>query len=553
VVGRRLLLTLGVLGAGWLAAGLALAQAVALGASVDRTSIRVNESFTYILRAEGQLSGQFDPSALARDFDILETSRSTRVQIVNGRASQVAEWVVVLMPRRPGHYELPPATLNGVQSNAVEIDVLPAQSSGDTGDIFIEVELDRPVNYVQAQTIYTLRLFVGIGTGRATLTPPLVEGGEAIVEKLGEDSDYETRRGNRSYNVHERRYAIFPQNAGRLEIGPSVYEAVVYPASGRQRQYRLSSDVVTLEVKPAVAPPATHPGAVWLPATDLRIEEAWSDASAVFEQGVPKTRTLTVVAQGVLDTQLPEIAVAATPGLRQYADQPQLSREFVAQGIEARRSERFAVIAQQPGRLDLTPVEMPWWNVATERWEIARLPATTIDVMPSAAVAVTPTPGGPVAEGQATATTETGPGFWPWLSLALGVGWLATIAAWRLRARADHQRVARNAAARAPSESSLARQIKAACQVNDAHRSQELLLDWGRLKFAADPPASLGALASRVPGPLAAEIEALEAALYGPDAGGWRGERLFQAFKAARPQLGVVAGDEPDPLAPLYR
>jgi hypothetical protein len=543
----------GLLGAGFVAAGLALGQAVALRASVDRTTIRVNESFTYMLRAEGQLSGQFDPSALARDFDILETSRSTRVQIVNGRASQVAEWLVALMPRRPGHYELPPAMLNGVQSNAVEIDVLPAQSSGDTGDIFIEVELDRPVNYVQAQTVYTLRLFVGIGTGRATLTPPLVEGGEAIVEKLGEDSDYETRRGNRSYNVHERRYAIFPQSPGRLEIGPSVYEAAVFPTSGLQRQYRLSSDVVTLDVQPAVAPPATHPGAVWLPATDLRIEEAWSDTSAVFEQGVPKTRTLTVVAQGVLDTQLPEITVAATPGLRQYADQPELSREFVAQGIEARRPERFAVIAQQPGRLELTAVELPWWNVATERWEIARLPATTIDVMPGAVVADTPTSAGPTAEGPTAVMPEGVPGFWPWLSLALGIGWLATIAAWWLRVRAGGPRVSRGAAARVPSESSLVRQIKAACQVNDARRSQELLVDWGRLRFPAEPPASLGALASCVGGPLAAEILALEAALYGPDAGGWRGERLFQAFKAARPEAGGVAGDEPDPLTPLYR
>ena len=80
-------------------------------------------------------------------------------------------------------------------------------------------------------------------------------------------------RGSREYNVHERRYAIFPQRPGLLPIGPDVFEAIVWPGNGSKRQFRLRPDVVALEVRPAVAPPATHPGAVWLPAADLRIEE----------------------------------------------------------------------------------------------------------------------------------------------------------------------------------------------------------------------------------------------------------------------------------------
>ena len=535
------------------AVALAQGQAVSLRASVDRQTIRANESFTYILRAEGQLSGRFDPSALARDFDILETSQSTSVQIVGGRTSQVAEWLVALMPRRAGRFELPPATLNGVQSNAVAVEILPALEAAGAGDIFIEVELDRLAGFVQAQTIYTVRLYVGIGTGRATLTAPAVEGGEAIVEKLGDDSDYQTVRANREYIVHERRYAIFPQSPGLLRIGPAVYDAIIYPRNGLQRQFRLSSDVVALEVKPAVAPPATHPGAVWLPATDLRIEESWSDGSAVFEQGVPKTRTLTVTARGVLETQLPEIELAATPGLRQYADQPDLSRELAANGIEAKRTERFAVVAQQSGSIALPPLELPWWNVDMERWEIARLPGTTIEVRPGAVPANAPAAAS-AADGTAAAPTPAGAaGYWPWLSAALGLGWLATIVLWWLRARAGRPRASAARASRRESKGSLARQIGIACRVNDARRVRELLLDWGRLQFAADPPNSLGVLASRLEGSLAAEIRGLEAALYGPDAREWRGEALKVALDSAPPLAGETAGDEPDPLTPLYR
>ena len=44
-----------------------------------------------------------------------------------------------------------------------------------------------------------------------------------------------------------------------------------------------------------------------------------------------------------------------------------------------------------------------------------------------------------------------------------------------------------------------------------------------------------------------------ESALYGPDAREWRGEALGKALESAPPLAGETAGDEPDPLAPLYR
>ena len=547
----RLLPLLWLLCVGLVLPALAGAQQPLLRASVDRTQIRVNESFTYVLRGEGQFSGRFDPSALARDFDILETSQRSQVSIGFGSSTQVIEWVVALMPRKAGRFELPPVTINGVQSNALEIEILPALAASGAGDIFIEVEIDRPVSYVQAQTIFTLRLFVGIGTGRATLTAPAIDGGEAIVEKLGDDRQYQTVRNNREYDVHERQYVVFPQTPGNLRIGPAIYEAVVNPSRGVQRQFRLSSEIVELEVRPAVAPPASHPSAVWLPASALRIEESWSDSNTVFEQGVPKTRALTVIATGVLETQLPGLSFAASPGLRQYVDQPEFSREFSADGIEARRTERYAVIAQQPGSVELPPLELPWWNVTTERWEIARLPGAAIDVLPGADAA--PLPAATASESQTDRTDAAGPGFWPWLSGALALGWIATLAAWWLRARSVSDRAPRSAAAPSISAKSLDRQIRAACRVNDSHRCQELLLLWARLHFPDDPPTSLGALASRLSGALAAEVAGLEVALYGQHAGGWQGARLLEALEAAPAPAASASAQEPDPLAPLYR
>ncbi|MDX1563330.1 MAG: BatD family protein [Gammaproteobacteria bacterium] len=538
-----------------LVASVVQAQDLQLVASVDRPTVRVNETFTYVLRANGPVSGRPDLSAIEQDFEVFNPRTATSLQIVNGQRSQISEWSYQMMPRREGVFTLPAIEIGGLLSNTVRLEVLPAPAASDIDqDIFIEVELDRDASYVQAQTIYTLRLYVGIGTGRATLTPPILDGGEAIIEKLGDDREYQTVRGNREYYVRERRYAIFPQSAGTLRIGPATFEAMVIPNRGFQRLQRLNSDVVELTVRPAVAPPDSHPGAVWLPATDVRLEREWGDRDTSFRLGVPRTRVLTIVADGLLETQLPDLALATTNGLRQYADRPELSRQVTDAGIQARRVERFAVIAQQPGELRIPAIELPWWNVNDERWEIARIEPEVIDVLPGDSVMPAAEPASPPV---VAAPVEPEPNVWPWVSAALAAGWLATLVAWIVSGRiARRGAYPRRAAApsKKPSSRALLKQVKAACRVNDAARTQQLLLDWAELHFAGDAPHSLGALADRLSGPLADELRVLEAALYGPGGGSeWRGARLAELVQRTQSVGREGKEKDEDPLIPLYR
>ena len=70
-------LLLGCLSLLW--ASIVLSQDVGLRASVDRATVRENESLTYILRAEGQTRDRPDLASLGADFDVLETRSSMSV------------------------------------------------------------------------------------------------------------------------------------------------------------------------------------------------------------------------------------------------------------------------------------------------------------------------------------------------------------------------------------------------------------------------------------------------------------------------------------------
>ena len=541
----------------WLlaAAGVACAQDVVLRASVDRSTIRENESFTYVLAVQGQVRDEPDVSLLTADFEVLQRSRNTSIQMLGGRTSQITEWRYQLMPRGPGTFTLAPVELAGALSSPVELQVLPALASDAPGDIFLEVEISPATAYVQSQVIYTQRLYRAVSTGRSSLTPPDVTGGETIVVPLGEDREYQTIRDERTFIVLERRYAVFPQVAGELTIQPMVFEAVVITASGFSSLQRFRSEPVSLSVLPAVAPPPEFAGAAWLPASQVEIEQRWSGDPEEFTAGIPQTRTLRVEVEGVLETQIPDLSLFETDSLQQYADQPELVRESSADGTRAVRTERFAVIAQTAGALTIPAVELPWFNVVSREWEVARIEPREVTVLPSrepgAEIAPAPTPEAPPVE-----SVRTGDRLWQGISAALLAAWMLTLLVWWQSGRVKRAAARRQPVAEAPgrvSERRLLRQLRAACSANDAGRARRLLLDWGAARFGEEPQ-SLGRLAAMLPADLAAAIGELERSLYGPGSPDWNGRALRDALAQADAvtRSGAATAGERE-LLPLYR
>jgi hypothetical protein len=539
----------------WLAlASAAWTQEPAVQATVDRPVVRINESFTYVLRVEGAVRGEPELAPLAEQFDILNTTSSRRIGVVNARASEVNEWQYQLMPKRAGDFTIPPLRVGDRQSNAVTVRVLaPDPNASAAADIFMELSAEPDVIYVQSQVLFTLRLFVGVSTGRATLTAPETTGVEAIVEKLGEDSQYQTTRGGRDFIVRERRYAVFPQQAGTLTIGPVTFEAMVIPDRGFSRVQRFRSDVLELAVQPAVAPPPALAGAAWLPAQRLTLTEQWTEPGDELAVGIPRTRSIGVEALGLLETQLPDVLLETQAGIRQYGDRPELTREITPAGLLSRRTVSYAVIAQTPGEVTLSGVRLPWFNVATQRWEVAELAPLPMRITPSTDVAAAEPAAEPAAAPPPVAAPQRNP--WPWISGALALGWLATLVLWwRARGRAPRQPVAQPppAAAARPLRKIL-RDLESACAVNDPAAARQALLELAETRFTADPPRSLGALAAMLPDDVGREVLALEAHIYGAAAGAWRGDGLKTMLRELE-RAGTAPEPPPaDPLLPLYR
>jgi hypothetical protein len=537
----------------WLIATAALAQNVVLRATVDRPSIRENESFTYTIHAEGPVRGEPEIEPLQKQFDVLQSSSSSQIRLINGQTSQSVDWQFQLMPKGTGDFVVPPLHVGDAQTNPVQVRVTAQATGGAPADIFMELDAEPSPTYVQAQIVFTLRLFKAVNTGRATLTPPEISGGEAIVEKLGEDSQYRSQRAGRDFEVFERRYAVFPQTAGTLTIGPVTFEAMVIPDRGFSRVQRFRSGTLDIVVQPAVAPPASAPNATWLPARAVRLSETWSDDSPELIVGTPRTRKIVIEADGLLETQLPDLPIEQQGAVRQYADQPDLEHEVTPQGLRSRRTVSYAVIAQAPGDVTVAAVKLPWWNVTERRWEVAELPERVLHVVPAAdAQPEAPAPG--PAETAAAPAAPVARNGWPVAAGTIAVLWIVTLLLWwRSRASRPVTRKVERPVERSASAKKLLRDVQAACAVNDADGARRSLLTWAETRYAAAPPRSLGALAARLPADLAREVLDLESHIYGADSGRWDGQALAGALATLQSANSNDSHQDDEPLLPLYR
>lgn len=555
-------------------------QAAGVQASVSRNPVQLNESFQLTFESTEDI-GQPDLAPLRQDLEILGTSQSTNISMVNGRTEKKASYNLQVMAKRAGEVRIPSVSFGAVQSNPLTLKVLeappPEQSSGkDRGDLFLDVELKPERVYVQQQAVLSIRIYRAQDLGEATLTAPRASDPNALVKKLGDDQEFTTMIDGRRYRVTERRYVVFPQTSGALRFEPFVFQgellgpnsrsSSVFPFGGITRRgevKRLRSEGLELAVDPV---PDSWGRGPWLPSENVQLVEAWPSGQPEFRVGEPVTRTLMLLADGLTSAQLPEIQSELPAGLKQYPDRPEQKDRESADGVTGIRQEKIAMVPARPGEFELPAVEVRWWNTEAQRAEVARVEAQTIQVLPALNQPETTTttvpdpgavdsfeePGGAGKESRPVGVTESGP--WFWIALGLGAGWLMTLFAWWRSAKAAGGSPRSRPAPRAPAIARLKAELKQAALSDDPKASGDALLAWAAARWAEDPPRSLGAVAGRLTDEsAAAEVRELERILYAPEAqrDAWQGRAFWEAVARAG-EADKPGGAKDGDLQPLY-
>ncbi|SJM89174.1 conserved exported hypothetical protein [Crenothrix polyspora] len=547
------------------------AFAVQIDVTLDRTPVSLDESFQIIFTAADTPDDAPDFSPLEQDFSILNQSQSSNTVFVNGNLSKTVQWTLNVMAKHAGQLTIPAIKFGDDVSQATSVAV--TKNVGKKGinsdsELFLEVKATPETSYVQSQVLYTMRLYTKSKIAQAKLTEP--ELNDAVIEKLGEDSNYNTLYNGTNYEVVERKYVIFPQKSGELTINPLELTADVitdtapgfndFFSSQTTKTKRVVSKKVVLNVKPV---PSGFTGQHWIAAEQLDLKQEWSGDTQQVKVGEPLTRTLTIQAKSATVAQLPELNTAkASEQLKVYPDQPVLQEQKKPDGLLSLRQEKIALIPSQAGSYTLPAIEIPWFNTQSQKVEIASLPQVTITVLgaTSSSEATLVTPVVKAEKSKSTSKkTEAKPvqqtqgqphrsyNKWLWAACVFfAAGWLITVVYFFAKRSAKKPVMVE-------SESDVnvkecIKRLKKACANNDVEKAKEALMEWGHKQFGV---TSLGAVATFCEARLRDEILHLNQILYGKDAEQWDGKKLFQYFIENKARTAIANKDSS--LEPLYR
>jgi hypothetical protein len=521
-------------------------------ASVDRADVEINESFTLKVQVDTDVDTEPDASALETNFYVGQRSQLSNTTIVNGQISRSRTWTYVLMPKRDGDLVIPPVIVGSEQSNPIHIVVAP-QSNALPGeaDIFVSTEVDHSESYVQAQVLYTVKVYRSVATRQPRLSEPMFSGVEVLIELAGEERSYESILNGKSYNVVERVYALFPQESGELSISPARFEARVLRGGRITGRKIFESEPLTVVVAPIPPPPPDFPDAAWLPAKSLQLSEEWSREPDRLPAGEPITRHVTITALGQLSTQIPVIDPAVTDGVKTYPDKPELRVSAEPGGIRATRKDQYAMIGIRAGVVELPELRLPWWDINGGEWQVASLPPRTLTILPSGEAALPPPVEPQIELPFDTKEITVESSFWRRVSEGLIALWVLTVAAWWWSRRPEKKLREPEPPPIYKQQAKFLKAARKAALVEDQSTVKSALLGWARLQWPDDAPRSIGDLASRVSDPLATELNTLCSATYGPNGESWNGKRLAKALRS----FGVNSDDNQvrndDELPPL--
>ena len=480
-----------------------LTQANTLTASVDRDNIGLQETLTLIVTADEQTKDAPDFSALKNDFDVLSTSRSASIRMINGVTESSTDWHIVLAPKRAGTLLIPSFNVDNAVSDAIEIQVTEQnQNQSDSNEqVRVTIEANKNSVFVQEQILVKIKLITEVNLSQAEMQP--LELKNALVVNL-DQQQYQTTINGKPHLVVETSFAIFPQESGDLVIPSLSYNVSVDNSRngwgdpfGRSRNniLRLRTNEQHISVQPT---PMQHANKIWQPANQLTLSENWSSSFDNLKVGEPVTRTITMNTDGLTGGQIAPLPSNNIDGLTFYPDQAQTKDNKNAKGVQGSRVETIAVVPNRGGDFTLPEINVDWWDNNTHSMRTTTLPAKTIQVTGDALTPLSlpnlqtqnnsvintdsnTTPAPPSLKTQSLST----PWLWATTIFFALLSLVLAVYIWKLKARLMQWRVAQDSSdvESTEKEKDLWDVLKHAAANKDAPALRKAVLSWAKFQW----------------------------------------------------------------------
>jgi hypothetical protein len=394
----------------------ALAQSP-LNAEVDRSALSTDDilTLTVTLNTWSILDSPTPSLPDLLGFQVVDSSVSTQIAIVNADIETQAVYVYRLQPYQTGDlligpvsvevggqiYSTQPMTVHVTQGTGQAPaapapaapalpsapDQVPAPGAGLSGqDFYAEAEVDLVTPYVGQQVVYTFRFYqAGALWDQPQYESPAFTGFWS--EGKPEQSEYRVQAAGRIYDVIEVRNILFPSVVGPVTIEPA---RLTIPGGFFSRDQTFQSQPIELDVQPL--PPNAPAGFTGAVGQYTLLSSLDSSQGTV---GEPLTWRVTLGGQGNL-AAAPDPTWPEMPGWRDFDTKATNQTEVQDGKMGGSRTYERLLVPTVEGESAIPALEYVYLNPESGRYETIRTEPIPVSIAPGVAGA----PANPPAAGQ---------------------------------------------------------------------------------------------------------------------------------------------------------
>lgn len=346
-------------------------------ASLNKNTVTENEIVQLTIRADFSDTGNGPELApLQRDFDVLGKSQNSQFSFNLGTSRAMNYWVISLMPKSVGTFEIPPIKVGEHESQAIRLEVKNSpQLLDENGNppVIVKTEVSEIEPYLQQEVILSVQLYTSVALQNANRSVPSHP--DLVLERLVDDQmNYQTINGTQ-YQVITREYLAFPQRSGLLTIPPQTLQAMINTSTGR-RMIKVQSEPLNLQVLPI---PASYSSDTWLPSSNVTASTQLEKTSESPRVGDTLVWTIDIKAKGALPEQIPTLDFNSTRDYKLYPKPPKFNTQKTSNGATGNQTITVEVVPTADGALQLPDVNITYWDTETRSIKVAS--ASTEEVL----------------------------------------------------------------------------------------------------------------------------------------------------------------------------
>jgi hypothetical protein len=361
-------------------------------AEVDRTALSTGETLLLTVTANSAsiLDAPRPGLPALQGFNVVGTSTSSRISIINGEITGQVVYLYQLQPYETGELVIEPVTLTlrGQTYSTQPISVQVSQGSGAGAsapsnaqpavtaqelagqDLFVEALVDNPAPYVGEQVVYTFRFYKAQDLwDQPQYTAPAFTGFWS--EPQPDQQDYRVQAAGRVYRVTELRAILFPSVVGPVTIDPAM---LVIPGGFFRSGQTLQTEPVELNVRPLPAgAPDGFDGAVG----QFALEATVDAASGVVNE--PLTWHVTLNGRGNLNAA-PDPAWPEIDGWRSFESEATLHTEVRDGQLAGSRTYERLLVPSAGGEYTLPSLQYAYFDPEAGQYQVVSTEPVAVSI-----------------------------------------------------------------------------------------------------------------------------------------------------------------------------